>query len=99
MKDESTKNTLKEFREYIYKISKMKKDLNQNMPDIGYTDELIKFLIKKGLLNSIELSGIENEPWFLDLSKIETWIKLDPQQFIQNFAHLFSCENFILSPN
>lgn len=99
LKNEYSKDLLMEFREYIQKISNLNNQLNQSIINIDCTNELIQFLIKKDMLSTIELTGVKGEPWFLDLSKIETWIKLDPQFFIQNFKHLFNCENFILSAN
>ncbi len=51
--------------------------------------ELIQLLIANQLLDTIELTGNDEEPWFLNLSKIETWIKFNPQKFIHKFSHLF----------
>lgn len=51
--------------------------------------EFIQLLIANQLLDTIELTGEDEKPWFLDLSKIESWIKLDPHHFIENFSHLF----------
>jgi NDP-sugar pyrophosphorylase family protein len=52
-------------------------------------ESLIQALIDEKLLYMIEGNGIESEVWSMDLSIIETWAKLNSNQFIKRFKHLF----------
>lgn len=54
--------------------------------------EIIEIFIKKNIVNTVELTGVEDEPWFQDLSQLETWVKLDYDEFIDNYSHLYIIE-------
>jgi len=48
----------------------------------------INHFAEKGMLSSVELTGMTRSPWFVDLSQLETWVKLDHDEFIEHFSHL-----------
>ncbi len=52
----------------------------------------INFFISEELMKSVELTGVSDDPWFLDLSQLENWVKLDHDQFIEMFSHLYTIE-------
>ena len=55
-------------------------------------NKLLNQMIEKEILDTVELTGISDEPWFLDLARLENWIKLDVEEFINNFGHLIKKE-------
>ena len=55
-----------------------------------FMTRLIDFLISNLYLHSVELGGTQqNEPWFINLSHLQTWIKMDPNAIINQFSHLY----------
>lgn len=64
--------------------------INQNISvSQSIKSQLLDVLISKEQLSAIELTGVSGEPWFIDLSSIETWVKMDFNDFIERFNHLY----------
>jgi NDP-sugar pyrophosphorylase family protein len=56
-------------------------------------NSLLRLLIDDGLLSTIELTGVTGEPWFLDLSILENWVRLDFDYLLSKFTHLYHSSN------
>ncbi|MDH5401073.1 MAG: hypothetical protein OEY49_01170 [Candidatus Heimdallarchaeota archaeon] len=60
----------------------------KDISEEAFLNEILDLIIQKKELSEIELTGITGEPWFIDLSDLETWVKLDHDNFIRKFSHL-----------